>query len=338
MPNQLQGQWLPSGWKNFAAIVAWLRACPNESICLIEEPEIHLHPTLIRYLMNTLINIARIEKNQQLFISTHSAALINIAAKDKLKIFQSYGTHIDCKPDLGAVLDRMGYMASDILQANCVVWVEGPSDRYYLNYWIKGIAPELLEGTHYSVMFYGGRLLSHLTAEDDDDHNLSDLISLTTLNRHSAILLDSDKDSPNSRINTTKKRIISEFTPNKGRYAWVTKGREVENYLDMDKLEAIIKEVHPSAAKITEKSTWANLLEYKKPRARKSKKANKVRVATHYVASHAQDYSVLDLKLRIQELCEFIKRWNPGHTPNAVVDPVDPITDNVNPALSAQCV
>jgi hypothetical protein len=326
MSNQLHGNWLPSGWKSFAAIVAWLRTCPNESICLIEEPETHLHPTLIRYLMNTLINIARTE-NKQLFISTHSAALINIAAKDKLKIFQSYGTHIDCKPDLGAVLNRMGYMASDILQAKCVIWVEGPSDRSYLNYWIKGIAPELLEGTHYSVMFYGGRLLSHLTAEDDDDHNLSDLISLTNLNRHSAILLDSDKDSPNKRINTTKKRIISEFSPSKERYAWVTKGREVENYLDMDKLEAIVKEVHPSAAKITEKSTWANLLEYKKPRARKSRTANKVKVATHYVASHAQDYSVLDLKLRIQELCEFIKRWNPGHTPNAVVVPVDLIAD-----------
>ncbi|MDR9753569.1 ATP-binding protein [Pseudomonas sp. SZMC_28357] len=338
MSNQLHGQWLPSGWKNFAAIVAWLRTCPNESICLIEEPEIHLHPTLIRYLMNSLINIARTEKNQQLFISTHSAALINIATKDKLKIFQSYGTYIDCKPDLGAVLDRMGYMASDILQANCVIWVEGPSDRYYLNHWIKGIAPELLEGTHYSVMFYGGRLLSHLTAEDDDDHNLSDLISLTTLNRHSAILLDSDKDSPYKRINTTKKRIISEFSSSKERYAWVTKGREVENYLNMDKLEAIIKEVHPSAAKIAEKSTWSNLLEYKKPRARKIKTANKVKVATHYVASHAQDYSVLDLKLRIQELCEFIRRWNPGHTPNAVVVPVDPIADNVYPALSAQRV
>jgi hypothetical protein len=95
----------------------------------------------------------------------------------------------------------------------------------------------------------------------------------------------------------------------------------------MDKLEAIVKEVHPSAAKITEKSTWANLLEYKKPRARKSRTANKVKVATHYVASHAQDYTVLDLKLRIQELCEFIKRWNPGHTPNAVVVPVDLIAD-----------
>lgn len=310
MPNLLPCHWLPSGWKAFASIAAWLRDCPRKSVCLIEEPETHLHPTLMRYLMETLINIAS-ELEQQLFISTHSAALINIAIKNQLTIFQSHGTHIDCKPDLGTILDRMGYKASDILQSNCVIWVEGPSDRLYLNSWIKGMAPELREGTHYSIMFYGGRLLSHLSA-DDDDNNERDLISLTTLNRHSAILLDSDKDSPHKRINATKKRIVAEFSKNEEQFAWVTKGREVENYLNMEKLEASIKTIHPSAAKIAEKGTWANLLEYRKPRAKKSKTANKVKVASNYVTYHAPDYSTLDLKPRMEELCTFIKRWNTG--------------------------
>ena len=311
MSNQLPGHWLPSGWRAFASIAAWLRTCPDHTVCLIEEPETHLHPTLMRSLMETLINIAN-ARNQQLFISTHSAALINIAAKDQLKIFQSHSTHIDYKPNLGAILDRMGYMASDILQANCVIWVEGPSDRLYLNHWIKGMAPELCEGTHYSIMFYGGRLLSHLAA-DDDDNNQSDLISLATLNRHSAIVLDSDKDSPYKRINATKKRILAAFSRKNEQLAWVTKGREIENYLNMEKLEAIIKTVHPSAAKIAKKSTWSNLLEYKKPRARKAKVANKVKVAFNYVNNHAPDYSTLDLKPRIEELCKFIKRWNTGN-------------------------
>ena len=47
-----------------------------------------------------------------------------------------------------------------ILQANCVVWVEGPSDRIYLKHWIEAVTSELIEGLHYSIMFYGGRLLS----------------------------------------------------------------------------------------------------------------------------------------------------------------------------------
>ncbi|MCU1775778.1 ATP-dependent nuclease [Pseudomonas sp. 14P_5.3_Bac1] len=314
MSNELQGHWLPSGWKTFAWIASWLRTCPEGAVCLIEEPETHLHPTLMRYLMETLIQIAS-ERTQQLFISTHSAALINVAATEKLKIFQSHGTYIDCKPDLSEILDRMGYMASDILQANCVIWVEGPSDRTYLNHWISGLAPSLREGIHYSIMFYGGRLLSHLTADDDGeegDDNLEDLISLIRLNRHSAILLDSDKSGVDKAINVTKQRIVNAFSHHPNRHVWVTKGREVENYLDPLRLEKIIKAVHPSAARTGGTSIWANRLLYKKQHAQKSKTANKVKVASAYVADHIPDYSPLDLRVQVELLCQFIKRWNSG--------------------------
>ncbi|ROT43839.1 hypothetical protein CHR62_15615 [Pusillimonas sp. NJUB218] len=36
--------------------------------------------------------------------------------------------------------------------------------RGSLKHWIAAVAPELVEGLHYSIMFYGGRLLSHLSA------------------------------------------------------------------------------------------------------------------------------------------------------------------------------
>lgn len=312
MPNRLQGHWLPSGWKAFAWTCAWLRERPRNSVCLIEEPETHLHPTLIRSMMEYLMAIAN-ERAQQLFISTHSAALINIAAKDKLKIFQSYGTHIECKPELSETLDRMGYMASDIIQANCVIWVEGPSDRLYLNHWIKGMTPQLLEGIHYSIMFYGGRLLSHLaTNDEEEDDSINDLISLTKLNRHSAILLDSDKSSAHKEINNTKKRIIAEFSKSKDNYAWITKGREIENYLDMELLEDAIKATHKLAVKFAARSKWSNLLQYKKHRAKNYTKANKLKIASYIIANSTTNYDILDLKQRMIELCQFIKRWNSG--------------------------
>ena len=37
--------------------------------------------------------------------------------------------------------------------------------QIYLNHWLSEAAPDLVEGLHYSLMTYGGRLLSHLTAE-----------------------------------------------------------------------------------------------------------------------------------------------------------------------------
>ncbi len=52
--------------------------------------------------------------------------------------------------------------------------------------------PDLREGIHYSIMFYGGRLLNHLSADDPD---ITEFIKLRRLNRHLAVVMDSDKAS-----------------------------------------------------------------------------------------------------------------------------------------------
>ena len=74
-------------------------------------------------------------------------------------------------------------------------------------------------------MFYGGRLLSNLTLEEENE-----LINLMNINRNAVIVLDSDKKNRNTSINETKKRIIAEANKN-GIKTWVTNGREIENYL-----------------------------------------------------------------------------------------------------------
>ncbi|WMO07824.1 hypothetical protein NI378_19280 [Vibrio parahaemolyticus] len=172
---------------------------------------------------------------------------------------------ISSTKERASVCNDLGYKASDILQANCIIWVEGPSDRIYLNYWIKAKYPYLVEGLHYSIMFYGGRLFSHLSALDKDEQEevIEDFVCVRSLNRNSIIMFDSDKSTPQSRLNTTKKRLANEFDQGPG-FAWITKGREVENYLDFDQLEQSIQAVHTSASHIIEKSTWSNLLKYKK--------------------------------------------------------------------------
>jgi hypothetical protein len=82
-------------------------------------------------------------------------------------------------------------------------------------------------------MFYGGRLLAHLSASDD---SVSDLISLLSINRYSIVVIDSDKKVSGAEINATKKRIHSEIT-NAGGIAWVTAGREIENEIPKDIFE-----------------------------------------------------------------------------------------------------
>lgn len=141
-------------------------------------------------------------------------------------------------------LHDLGAQASDLLQANSVIWVEGPSDRIYLNRWIELLHPELKlrEGIDYTIMFYGGRLLSHLTMQRDSpvetpEEETSELIQLLRINQHSAILIDSDRKSSQAGINATKQRIQAECAKS-DIFCWITPGREIENSLPVSAIEA----------------------------------------------------------------------------------------------------
>ncbi|WP_258957695.1 hypothetical protein [Legionella sainthelensi] len=216
-------------------------------------------------------------------------------------------SRVTADKDKASICRDLGYHPSDLIQANSIIWVEGPSDRIYLNYWINKINPQLIEGIHYSIMFYGGRLLSHLTAQDPDKY-IGNFISLIRLNRASAILIDSDRESINKRLNKTKKRIEDEFSING--YVWITKGREIENYLPTIQLNGAIKQIHPNAV------TKDNYEQYDKILALKDKngkeiKPNKVAIARFIIKYDNPEWGRLDLRKKINGLVSFISNSNP---------------------------
>lgn len=303
MPNKLPLQWFPSGWRAYAEITSYLLSCTKGSICLLEEPEVNLHPRLQRLLLKRIEEIS-IDNELQILLSTHSPTMINASSSDHVSIYHTQGKNVDKLDNKKILLDDLGYKASDIFQTNCVIWVEGPSDRIYIKHWLSNLDDKLIEGVDYSFMFYGGRILSHF----DFNNNGDDMISMLKININSIVVMDSDRENENDELNDTKKRIV-DCGCNENVKVWVTSGREIENYLNADILTKSIASVHHNFYKQVNTNKWSNTLKYFTKDDDNVRTADKVKVAKMYI-KHCDGKSILthELKSKITEIYDFITK------------------------------
>ena len=281
-------------------------------IYAFEELENNLHPALQRRLFDYLYKYS-VENGITMFLTTHSHVAINAYCnKENAQIY-----HITKKDGVSSLhkiddyiaktslLDDLDVRASDLLQANGIIWVEGPSDRVYMKRWLEIFGGgELKEGRDYQIVYYGGRLLAHYSADDEQ----KELMNVLITNRNAAIVMDSDKRSKYSHINDTKKRVKEEVEQHQA-FCWITQGKEIENYIPY---LAIEQAVHKTLGR--QCGQYELFSEYMKqvyPHF-SSEKVLFAHAVCPYI-SMEDSSGILDLKRQMEKLIETIRKWNPQY-------------------------
>lgn len=116
------------------------------SIMMVEDPEIFLHPRLQRISGEILYRLSL--KNQVVF-STHSPNLLaNFSSRQIRQVYldeEGY-SQVRERTDISAILDDLGYSASDLMNVDFVFIVEGKQDKSRLPLLIRKYYPETRDG------------------------------------------------------------------------------------------------------------------------------------------------------------------------------------------------
>ncbi|MBX8520923.1 ATP-binding protein [Pseudomonas cichorii] len=214
-----------------------------------DEPENGLHPTRRIRILDLIQQDPR-----QFLIATHALEFAPIFATDS-KIYRCDSSYeedaenttlqvreVTNRKDGFLLLEALGVQAARTLfTANVVLWVEGPTELVFYRHWLKYAlqGTDLEEGFHYTIMHYGGGLISYLGVADDEHRELAfDALSIC---RNIIIAIDSDRDGvlegndvedlkPGARAVKAEVDRLNTSRPNSALFC-VTNGREIENYL-----------------------------------------------------------------------------------------------------------
>ncbi|AVB76297.1 AAA family ATPase [Methanococcus maripaludis] len=134
------------GFKQFMSILLNLSVqnkieSLKNNVIIIDEPEVHLHPSGVEYLRDELLNIS---KNNVVFLSTHSIFMVKKDLKNHLIVSKKNGNTIIEEIDVNfpikeeVIYRALGTSLKNILGNNILVF-EGPNDRKLYETFVKQV-------------------------------------------------------------------------------------------------------------------------------------------------------------------------------------------------------
>lgn len=248
---------LGDGIQSIIILMYSIFTADKNSWIFIEEPEINLHPGLQRIFLNQIIsNPFIVKKNLKYFITTHSNHLLDLSISENipLSIFtfdkkyseeKSYHEVKNVKSKNFNILSKLGIRSSSVFLSNCSIWVEGITDRMYIQGFLlayfksdKNIK-RFNEDIDYSFFEYAGSNISHyLFGEEENLFEESILknekIKAQFLSNRIFLVADKDKGKEKKHLELASKE-------NEYFKYHVTDGREIENLISSVQLKNYIK-------------------------------------------------------------------------------------------------
>lgn len=246
----------------------------RSGIIVIEEPELFIHPGLQKTFVKFLISNP-VTENFQIFISSHSNHIIDsINSSDSVSLFsinkreKPDDKSLEKIPDLilensaygnQNLLNLLGISTTSVYLSNCIIWVEGITDKIYIQKFIACYLESLnsdsdfykckkfQEGTNYSFALTGGDSIIHWDFDETNEYSdVSDKIIVDKFCAKSLVIVDNDFGKLPARKSSLKKLLDNRFIE--------LDVPEIENLLPMSIVNSIILE-YPSVKKAINSNT-----------------------------------------------------------------------------------
>ncbi|WP_038868837.1 AAA family ATPase [Vibrio jasicida] len=229
------------------------------TIFFIEEPEQNLHAGMQR----ALIDAFRACPQHMFFFTTQSNHFVDltlesddtnlISVKKEIDADGKANSIIQSQADNNEVLKELGVLASSVLLANCSIWVEGVTDKRYLQLYLEKFLTELEafgnsedgcqkereiakarvaklrtfnENLHYVFVEYQGANITHwsFSAKLDSENNFK--TPAPRLSKEIFLIADADIADKSDRVRKLEESLGDRFE--------LLKWKEIENYIPKD--------------------------------------------------------------------------------------------------------